>query len=117
MIRLALLAAVVLTAAGWNSADGRLRVALDDRMNAHPIEGYVWFAGLGKAQQAKARTLVLRGTAGRHRFVSYIRTCDGNCGYLDAPSKRCSRVLTLRSGVTRTVTVRLLDSGCRIVIR
>ena len=117
MIRLAPLAGIVLVAGGWSSANGHLRVALDDRMNARPIEGYVWFAGLGKAQQAKARTVVLHAAPGRHRFVSYIRTCDGNCGFLDPPSKRCSRVVTLRSGVTRTVTVRLLDGGCRIVVR
>lgn len=117
MTRVALLAGLVLVAAGWSSTDGRLRVALDDRMTAHPIEGYVWFAGLDKVRQAKARTLVLRGTTGRHRLVSYIRTCDGNCGFLDPPSKRCSRVVMLRNGVTRSLTVRLLDRGCRIVVR
>jgi hypothetical protein len=49
--------------------------------------------------------------------VSYIRTCDGNCSLLDPPSKRCSRVLRLGAGVVATATVRLRDSGCRILVR
>jgi hypothetical protein len=118
--RLAAFVAVTLLAAAWTTVTttGTVRVTLDDRMQARPIEGYVWFVGLDRARRvpATARAVTLRGSGG-HRVVSFIRTCDGNCSVLDAPSKRCVRSVTLRAGVVRRATVRLLDSGCRILLR
>jgi len=102
--------------AGTTSSDPTLLVKLDDRMKARPIEGYVWFAGVDRARRVTGRSLSVRPT-GRHDLVSYIRTCDGNCGLLDPPSKRCRHALTLRAGTTVHATVRLLDSGCRILPR
>jgi hypothetical protein len=113
---LAALAALVLVATAWSSAAGTVRVTLDDRMTARPIEGYVWFVGLDRAQRVSARSVPLRGT-GRHLLVSFIRSCDGNCGLLDPPSMRCSQVVTLHAGSTRRALVRLRNSGCRIVLR
>jgi hypothetical protein len=98
------------------SSDPTLLVKLDDRMKARPVEGYVWFAGIDRAQRVSARSLSATAT-GRHDVVSYIRACDGNCGLLDPPSKRCRRTLTLRVGSTLHATVRLLDAGCRILLR
>jgi len=116
MTRAAALGALVLIAAGWSSAGGRVHVALDDKMKARPIEGYIWFVGLDKARPVRATTVTLRAATGRHVLVSYIRTCDGNCGLLDSPSKRCSRAVKV-SNVLRSVTVQLRDSGCRILVR
>jgi hypothetical protein len=113
----AALAALVLLAAGWGSVTGRVHVVLDDKMKARPIEGYVWFVGLDWARPVGVASVTLRGAAGRHLLVSYIRTCDGNCSLLDPPSKRCSRFLRLGAGVVATATVRLRDSGCRILVR
>jgi hypothetical protein len=111
------LAAVLPFAVSLPSAAGTMRVTLDDRMNARPIEGYVWFVGFDRARPVlRAATVTLRGT-GRHVPVSYIRSCDGNCGFLDPPSKHCSRTVTLRPAVTVRAVVRLLDSGCRILVR
>jgi hypothetical protein len=116
MKRAAALAGLVLLASGWSSAASSVRVVLDDRMKARPIEGYVWYVGLDGARPRHGASVVLRGKAGRHVLVSYIRDCDGNCGFLDPPGKRCSRALTL-GGAPRSATVQLRDSGCRIVLR
>lgn len=52
---------------------------------------------------------------GRYRLLSWQRTCDGNCGYLDPPSDRCSGEFELRHDqrLAVTITVRY-GSGCRI---
>jgi hypothetical protein len=79
------------------------------------VEGYVWFVGLdGKAHAVTnhATTTTLRAAAGRHLFTSFIRTCDGNCGYLDPPTHRCSARIRLPA----RVTVRLRDAGCRLIV-
>jgi hypothetical protein len=114
--RFAALVAVALLAAGWSSGTASLRVVLDDKMAARPAEGYVWFVGLDKAKPVRTTSAVLRGTAGRHVLVSYIRNCDGNCGYLDPPSMRCPRVV-VTAGRGRAATVQLRNNGCRIILR
>ena len=108
------LTAVALGGFGDASSSATLRVTLDDRMTLRPIEGYVWFVGLdGKAQAVRGRvTTVLRGTADRHVLTSFIRPCDGNCGYLDPPSHRCG----VRVRLPARATVRLRDTGCRITV-
>ena len=108
------LAAVALGGFGGMASQATLRVTLVDRMQARPVEGYVWFVGLdGKARAVANRTATtLRASAGRHLLTSYIRTCDGNCGYLDPPTHRC----TARIRVPARATVRLRDTGCRITV-
>ena len=83
-------------------------------MTLRPIEGYVWFVGLdGRTHAVRgSAATILRGTAGRHLLTSFIRTCDGNCGYLDPPSHRCS----LRLRLPARATVRLRNAGCRITV-
>jgi hypothetical protein len=114
--RVAALVAVALLAAGWSSGTATLRVVLDDKLAARPAEGYVWFVGLDKAKPVHTTSAVLHGAAGRHVLVSYIRDCDGNCGYLDPPSMRCPRVV-VTIGRARAATVQLRNSGCRIILR
>jgi hypothetical protein len=108
------LAAVALGGFGGTSSSATLRVTLDDKMTLRPIEGYVWFVGLdGRPHAVRgSATTILRGTAGRHLLTSFIRTCDGNCGYLDPPSHRCS----LRLRLPARATVRLRNVGCRIIV-
>jgi hypothetical protein len=111
-----LLAGLVLLVAGCSSAGGGVHVALDDKLKARPIEGYIWFIGLDKARPVRAASVTLHAAAGTHVLVSYIRTCDGNCGLRDPPSKRCARAVRV-SSLVRSATVRLRDSGCRILVR
>jgi hypothetical protein len=111
----AALGVAVLCGFAGASAPATLRVTLSDQMRARPIEGYVWFLGLdGRAKPRPYDTaVVLRATRGTHTLTSYIRTCDGNCGYLDAPSHRCSA----RVALPGRVALRLVDGGCRVVRR
>jgi hypothetical protein len=113
-VALALAALVAMCGFGGTSTQATLRVTLVDRMHARPVEGYVWFVGIdGKPHGvAKRTTTTLRGTTGRHLFTSFIRTCDGNCGYLDPPTHRCGTRLRLPA----RVTVRLNDTGCRVTV-
>lgn len=57
---------------------------------------------------------------GSYRLVSYQRTCDGNCGYLDAPSTFCSgrfRISSDKGGKPLGAKVRVnFGSGCTISI-
>ena len=108
------LTAVAVCGFGGASAQATLRVTLVDRMQARPVEGYVWFVGLdGKAHAVANRTATtLRASAGRHLLTSFIRTCDGNCSYLDPPTHRCGARIRLPA----RATVRLRDTGCRITV-
>ena len=108
------LAAATLGGFGEASSSATLRVTLDDKMTLRPIEGYVWFVGLdGRTHAVRgSAATILRGTAGRHLLTSFIRTCDGNCGYLDPPSHRCS----LRLRLPARATVRLRNVGCGITV-
>jgi zinc D-Ala-D-Ala dipeptidase len=52
---------------------------------------------------------------GRYRVVSYQRPCDGNCGFLDPPTDRCSRRMRiLPGGLTRVKTTVRPGRGCRM---
>jgi hypothetical protein len=52
---------------------------------------------------------------GTYRLVSYQRPCDGNCGYLDPPTDKCSREIVVDSGGPMTVTIRVQPGeGCTI---
>ena len=54
---------------------------------------------------------VLRVDPGEYRFVSFQRTCDGNCGSLDPPSDECKQVVRVDEPADLTVTVRP-GEGC-----
>ena len=52
---------------------------------------------------------------GSYRLVSFQRPCDGNCGYLDPPTDRCSREIEAKAGARVEATVRLTPGqGCTI---
>jgi hypothetical protein len=55
--------------------------------------------------------------AGRYRITAYARYCDGNCGYLDAPTGRCSRAFHLGQVEVVTATIRSRSAHrCRIAL-
>jgi hypothetical protein len=55
---------------------------------------------------------------GRYRLKSWQRPCDANCGTLDPPTDRCSRMLTIRSGERLRAIIRLNPAtGCVIRLR
>jgi hypothetical protein len=55
---------------------------------------------------------------GRYWLVSYVRACDGNCDYLDAPSDRCAARFTLsRDESVHAVVRTAVGERCRIRFR
>ena len=68
-----------------------------------------------KAQTGHSSTFVseavLRLDPGEYRFVSFQRTCDGNCGSLDPPSDECEQVVRVDESADLTVAVRR-GEGC-----
>jgi hypothetical protein len=58
----------------------------------------------------------VRLAPGRYVVTSYQRPCDGNCGYLDPPTDRCTRTITLAPGDDVALTARFAPGrGCRLV--
>ena len=52
---------------------------------------------------------------GRYRILTYQRPCDGNCGYLDGPTERCTATVEVRDNQPRRVTLDITPgAGCRI---
>ena len=63
----------------------------------------------------KALEATLRLEPGSYRLISFQRPCDGNCGYLDPPTDRCSREFEARAERLIEATVRLSPGkGCTI---
>jgi len=61
------------------------------------------------------KRLALALHSGRFRLRSWVRPCDGNCGYLDPPTDRCSHPFGLRRGDRLLATIRMqAGDPCRI---
>jgi hypothetical protein len=59
--------------------------------------------------------LRFRLAPGRYTLVSFQRPCDGNCGYLDPPTDRCSRPLLIRRRNPVSARVEISPgAGCTI---
>jgi len=57
----------------------------------------------------------LRLEPGSYRVISFQRPCDGNCGYLDSPTDKCSRKIEAKADGLIEATVRLSPGeGCTI---
>jgi hypothetical protein len=55
--------------------------------------------------------------AGTYRVVSYLRPCDGNCGYLDAPVDRCTTAADVSAGsVTKALARVTPTQGCTFAV-
>ena len=53
---------------------------------------------------------------GRYTVKSWQRPCDGNCGYLDDPTDRCQRTITVLAEQPARYVIQLAPGqGCRIV--
>lgn len=97
---------------------------------AFPIEGTLSYIRVeranGPVQVHRAPRLwgkkfVIKLDPGVYRLASWQRVCDGNCGFLDAPSNRCERALSVRGGELLQATVRVnfasVQTPCVIVLR
>jgi hypothetical protein len=52
---------------------------------------------------------------GTYRLFSFQRPCDGNCGFLDPPTDRCSRLFRVRAREAVSATILLSPGkGCTI---
>ena len=87
-----------------------------------PTEGYIPFAVVRKAGSGR---VVLRAKpsfhrslpAGRYRLSSYMRFCDGNCGFLDPPANKCVATIQVERGMTTKIVVqRRADEPCELVM-
>ena len=57
-----------------------------------------------------------RLAAGAYTLRSWQRPCDGSCGFLDGPTDRCRRTITLNPRASAVYTIELTPGrGCRIV--
>jgi hypothetical protein len=113
---LALAVLVAAVAAGSaSSAPSGVRVRISNEMTRFYIEGYVSFAKLdhARARRVSGSSLVLPARPGRHVLHVFIRPCDGNCSYLDPPTKRCAAVVRR----AQRATYHLYNVGCSITVR
>ena len=61
------------------------------------------------------RELRFKLRPGVYRLVSFQRPCDGNCGYLDPPTDRCSRLIRIRRMESLSVRIEISPgNGCTI---
>jgi hypothetical protein len=117
-----------------DGGQGNLRVVeIFDASQGTPTEGWISYLTIRRAgsDDVVLESTLPQGThptghyrlpAGRYHLTSYWRTCDGNCGYLDAPSNWCSRRVRIKRGQkTRVVVERSAspspDRKCRMVVR
>ena len=88
------------------------------------IEGAISFVRVesnGKAIEEKRlerNSVSFSLRPGEYELVGYDRPCDGNCGYLDPPTDRCSHLFGLRRGDRLLATIRMqAGDPCRISFR
>jgi hypothetical protein len=118
--------ALALLAAFLASPSASLHVTqVTSRGSPIPIEGAYSYVRVSRPDGSQVvRRRLTRGrplattmplAPGRYRLQSWQRTCDGNCGYLDAPSDRCARWFRVERGrrLNARITV-TYGSGCRI---
>ena len=119
------LAAIVLACAAGGAAaapSGTLKVThKTDTSGPMYIEGAIYYLRterLGRATTRKlGSTTTIRLAPGRYRLRSWARPCDGNCGYLDPPTDRCTATVRVRTG--RTTRIRITaraGSACKIAL-
>jgi hypothetical protein len=112
-LAVALLAAAVLPASAAAAAGVHVRISYE--MRGVFTEGYVWFASLdhAKPKRITVSSVFLPAKPGHHVLHVFIRPCDGNCGFLDPPQQRCSKIV--HAG--QRVTYHLRDNGCKLTVR
>jgi hypothetical protein len=121
---LALLLAVAPAARGAAQQAGSLVVHEKfDSSAGIPVEGYVSYLVVRRARSGE---VALRESSpallntdsvlarGRYRLRSFIRTCSGNCGFLDSPSNFCATTFRLGAGEVVKAKVLRDASHCRV---
>jgi hypothetical protein len=114
------------TLAGGVQQSGQISVRESfDETKGIPIEGYVSYlvirrAGSGKVVIKDSKPGFFRSTSvlplGNFRLRSFIRECEGNCGYLSPPSSSCSATFTMHAGESLKAKIRRDAGQCRVVI-
>ena len=106
-----------------------VRETFDDSKGT-PVEGYVSYlvvrrAGSGDVVIKESKAGLVRSTSvltrGAYRLRTYIRTCSGNCNFLDPPTNSCSAQFRIKGspgGATEIVKAKIRrdGNGCRVVI-
>jgi hypothetical protein len=120
-------AGVARSPASAEPADGRLVVGEHQtRSDSIYIEGYISFlrvrdeTGTVVARKREPGKIHLQAdlAPGSYQLTRFIRPCDGNCGYLDAPTERCRQTLTVAAGVkTHAIVNSRIGHPCEIEIR
>jgi hypothetical protein len=115
--------------AAADRGSAHLRIVQVTVGRAFPVEGAISYIRVERANQLVftahhrlwGRKFVIKLDPGVYRLASWQRICDGNCGYLDAPSNRCERALSVRGGELLQATVRVnfasVQIPCVIVLR
>jgi hypothetical protein len=112
---------------------GRLVIREARAAAPRPTEGSLGFLRISRAGaqrpviDGRARTAApgeqttlfnRRLPAGTYHVVAYQRLCDGNCGYLDAPSERCDATVNVSAGGVRRLTLVVTPgTGCLVQSR
>jgi D-alanyl-D-alanine dipeptidase len=114
---IAVVAALVALPAAADAAPGTLDLRESiDRSRGTYVEGSVSYV---RVRGVRGKPVVSRRVrrprfrmqrrlgSGRYRVISYQRPCDGNCGFLDPPTDRCSRPVRILSDGLTQVSVRV----------
>ena len=112
------------------AAGGTGKLIVSERQlesNVIYTEGYVSFlrvreAGSGDAAVKRRfnRKVRLRAElpAGRYRVIRFIRPCDGNCGFLDPRTERCSAPVEVTAGGRTKVVIRTkAGADCEVRVK
>lgn len=115
--------------AGADQSPAHLQIAQVTVGRAFPVEGAISYIQVERANELVftahhrlwGRKFVIKLDPGVYRLASWQRICDGNCGYLDAPSNRCEHAISVRGGELLQATVRVtfasVQTPCVIVLR
>src|SRR5215469_9834065 len=97
-----------------NQGPAHLQIVHVSVGRAFPVEGAISYIRVERAdglvltaERLWGKKFVIKLDPGVYRLASWQRICDGNCTYLDAPSNRCERALSVRGGELLQATVRV----------
>lgn len=121
------IAGVARSPASAADEDGTLVVGEhQSRSDVIYIEGYVSFlrvrdssgAVVARKREVGKIHLTTDLRPGVYRLTRFVRPCDGNCGYLDAPTERCRRELTIKTDTeTHAIVMSRVGYPCEIRVR
>jgi hypothetical protein len=118
-----LVALVAADAGGAAPAHGSLVVTTHfDPSRGIPTEGFYEYLRIARdgfpAQvlRLERKRTAIDLPAGHYRLVRYVRTCDGNCSFLDAASVRCRAGVRVTSRKRTRAAIASDAQSCRITV-